>query len=358
MKNKVKEYNHFVPQFYLKNFSNNKKSIGIYRFKEHKFIENASIKENCGRKFLYGKEDTNIEDWFGKLEGIWSNIFSKIIENEKIDYLNIDEITYIYMFIYLTDVRNAETADYNNLLLRETIKNTVLLTKEHKPDDKYGKLDLSILKNLSYDKPNLINIQNMPNIVDCMSDLKLILIKNNSNTQFITSDCPVAKYNKFFIEREYKGRSYGYGQMGFQCFVTISPKLCLCLIDEVLYDFKLEQNNLLLVNGVDIVNDINNLIVNNSDEYIIFNNLEKRWKIEKITGLKKKIEHTPYSLGNPKQGYITVIQQRCVKQKIKLLFLLVKKGFMNIPLPLHMAGPLRPNATEIIEKIKRKSKKE
>lgn len=41
----MKEFNHFIPQFYLKNFSTNKKGIGMFLLDKRKFVANASIKE-------------------------------------------------------------------------------------------------------------------------------------------------------------------------------------------------------------------------------------------------------------------------------------------------------------------------
>jgi len=85
-------------------------------------------------------------------------------------------------------------------------------------DDKIEELQLHI------HKPNLIYIQNMPSITNIMSDLTPILLRNTSNWQFITSDCPVTIYNQLFANRNYI-RNYGYGQIGIQCFLPISPRI-------------------------------------------------------------------------------------------------------------------------------------
>ena len=38
-----KEYQHYVPKFYLRFFSDNTRSIGTYIFKERKFIDQAAV---------------------------------------------------------------------------------------------------------------------------------------------------------------------------------------------------------------------------------------------------------------------------------------------------------------------------
>ena len=54
------KFQHYVPQFYLKNFSSNNKSVGIYNFNVNKYISNASIKDNFGKNYFYG-DDKRIE---------------------------------------------------------------------------------------------------------------------------------------------------------------------------------------------------------------------------------------------------------------------------------------------------------
>lgn len=113
----MKEFNHFVLQFYLKTFSTNKKGIGMFLLDKRKFIANASIKEVEGRDYLYG-EDGNIEDWFMQLEGIWSKIIKNIILNEEIPN-DIEEYTNLLIFIYLSEARTAQVADYQTSLLNK-----------------------------------------------------------------------------------------------------------------------------------------------------------------------------------------------------------------------------------------------
>jgi hypothetical protein len=62
-----KKKNHYVPQFYLRNFSLDKKSIGMYHLPSRKHIQTASIANVVCRDYLYGKTK-EIEDWFTKQE--------------------------------------------------------------------------------------------------------------------------------------------------------------------------------------------------------------------------------------------------------------------------------------------------
>ncbi|WP_186429660.1 DUF4238 domain-containing protein [Clostridium sp. BSD9I1] len=68
---------HYVPKFYLRNFSNNKKNIGMFRHKDKKFILNASIKSVAYSIFLYG-EDGKLENFLSKFESKCAEIIRKI----------------------------------------------------------------------------------------------------------------------------------------------------------------------------------------------------------------------------------------------------------------------------------------
>ena len=48
-----KRRQHYVPKFYLRNFSEDKKSIGIYFFEKNKIINHASIKDNLWKEYFY-----------------------------------------------------------------------------------------------------------------------------------------------------------------------------------------------------------------------------------------------------------------------------------------------------------------
>ena len=225
--------------------------------------------------------------------------------------------------------------------MTRTIRTSAKLKNKHMgwelSDDKIEELQLHI------HKPNLIYIQNMPSITNIMSDLTPILLRNTSNWQFITSDCPVTIYNQLFANRNYI-RNYGYGQIGIQCFLPISPRLCLVLIDSAVYSFNCDEYLVITINEPDQIIELNKLFVNNARRAIYFNNSEKQWKIEKIAKLKKSRSNNFGNkvFGNEKQGYLILHSKVSVHCKVKLPKFNIKPEFMPIPFPPHAAGPIRP----------------
>lgn len=334
MSKKEYQYNHFVPQFYLRKFSNNKKNIGMYRLNTKEFIPNAAIKSVGGRDFLYGK-DGFLEKWFSKLETIWSKILGNIIENEEISN-NSEDYTYLLMFIYLSDIRTAQVADYQNALLQEYSEFII------KNDKRFENSNLDP-KKIEYTIPNLVNIEIMPNIINnSMKDLYLFILKNNSEIDFITSDCPVVKYNLLFNERNYI-RNYGYQQMGFQCFIPISNKLCLCLMDPIPYNIKCTDTSIINLNNSNLVFELNKLFVENSDEVIFFSERYDENSIKRLIKSKPIVKKQKVHKFGTDKNCVIAYESKSVHIDIKMPYFKVRKEFKRAPFPLHSDGPLRPS---------------
>ncbi len=345
-----KEYQHFVPKFYLRNFSNDSKSVGSYIFSKRKLIANASIEKICGRKFLYG-EDLHVEDWFMALEGKWANIIRQIISTGKL-CLDYNSWAYILMFIYLSDVRTGYHADLFSNFQTTLAQTMVKLAREHKEldvtDSEIERLRVTI------DKPNLISIQNMAEVTEIMSDLTPLLIRNTTNRQFITSDCPMAKYNQLFISRNYH-RNCGYGHVGAQCFIPISPYLCLVLIDSAVYDYKCDDNRVITINAPDQIIELNKLFLHNSDRSIYFNNSERPWVIERLACQKKDNQKDSDNevFGNAVSGYLNMLSFKSVQNNIKLPAFFIRPQYKIMPFPQNTAGPFRPFVERIVERKKK-----
>lgn len=345
-KKEPKTYNHYVPQFYSKNFSGNN-SIGVYNFERNKFIDEAAIRKVGGKDHLYGK-DQCLEDWFQNLEGHWSIVVNDILRTEKIPQ-DSTQYTYLLMFVYLSDVRVAEVADkYHDFKLQEG-KNVARILKEQ------GKLNLSedFIDNLTLeiDRPNLVYIQGMPKMIRIISGLTPLLIINESKVDFITSDVPVTKYNKWFIERNYK-HPCGFGHMGAQCFIPLSPKICFCLYDDIVYQNKYSKKDRIRIYDDETIMEFNRLFVENSYKEIYYEKAMHE-KLNQIVHDKKAIEGDVWNIGNPQTGYLQRISNRGVYKNRYFPMFKVRSFFKTAPFPYgDERGPLRKEAYEILNEKK------
>ena len=84
---------HYVPRFYLKNFSCDSRSISLFNIKAQKIVAEASLKSQCYRDYFYGKEPT-IEKALGDMEVIAAQITRFIAQLKLLQSyrLQIDEI--------------------------------------------------------------------------------------------------------------------------------------------------------------------------------------------------------------------------------------------------------------------------
>lgn len=334
---------HYVPQFYLKNFSKNNKSIGMFINKHSKYVKQVSIKKQACKDYLYGREQI-IEDTLMNIESKAAILIKRIIETHEIPSKQSEDYHFLLMFILLLETRVQRQADSMNNLVNQLAKITAKMSNEH------GRLDVSenIIDEMtvSLDIPNLPSMQAAVEIYPVMLDLKTSLILIENDRMFITSDNPVVRYNYMYVTRKYTLRGYGLGNMGFQMFLPISPKCCLYIYDDVMYNTHLSKQGVIILNKGKHVDELNRLFYLNSQDFLFFNSSIKESYIKRIiskrnhdSDIKKEV-----NMFGPVSNTLIVYQKKCVKDKINMPFLTIDLRFKKMPLPPHMAGPMRPHA--------------
>jgi len=118
-----KKKQHFVPRFYLKNFSfqNDGKSIGIWSVKTKQYIQRGNLKNQSYSEYFYGK-NLAIENAFSGLETVVANVFSDIIREHKIPETETSEYLRLLLFVISLSLRSKYTADSVNESTDQLIK--------------------------------------------------------------------------------------------------------------------------------------------------------------------------------------------------------------------------------------------
>ena len=80
---------HYVPEFYLKNFSKDNKNLNIYVIKDKKFIS-GPIKHQCSKSYFYSK-DTIFETLLSQLESREASAINKLIREKTLTALNYED---------------------------------------------------------------------------------------------------------------------------------------------------------------------------------------------------------------------------------------------------------------------------
>jgi hypothetical protein len=345
--------NHYVPQFYLKNFSNNKKSIGMYHIKHHKYIKEASIKKQACKDYLYG-EDGTLEDMLMEIENHCSKIIRRIIETSRLPSKDSQDYALLLLFILLSEARNLKTANSINNFIDTQMKILLKMDKQYDiPDDVIDKLKISMTI------PNLNPILSTFELYPILFDLKGVLLVTKNDRQFITSDNPLVRYNQFYVHRKYTLRGYGLGNMGIQLFFPISPQLCICIFDHVLYDYKTNKDGNIEINKGKHMDEINKLIYLNAYTKVFFNDKTTETYINRLLG---SIKHKNTEIDTEIDREVTIFgteynkliaySPRKVNERVNLAFFSIRREFMDMPLPLHMAGPVRPYADKFMKNLR------
>lgn len=338
---------HYVPQFYLKNFSNNHKSIGLYINKKDVFIKEASIKKQACKDYLYGKT-LELEDFLMETETNVSKIIKEIINTHTLPSKNSQEYQLLIFFMLLSESRNLKTAEsannYIDSLLKAIINN----------DDGFSNMrkNLDLVKFVST-IPNLIPIKNSQKSYPLLLDLKPVLIVNAADRDFITSDNPLVKYNQLYIKKNYY-RGYGIMSVGLQLFFTISPRLCICVFDDTTYECKNMRNESITITKGKEIDELNKLFYLNSYQKIFMSNKITKSYIKRIIDglpntmieLDKEVKTKDVLSGQ----LISYIEKR-VQEPIKLQFFKIIKEKMVMDMPNRLAAPVRPGSQVIMNRL-------
>ena len=338
---------HYVPKFYLRNFSNNGKSIGMYINKNERYIKCASIKEQACKEYLYGKEQI-IEDTLMDIEKDVAIIIKNIIQSSKLPEKETEDYHFILLYILLQEARVQRQAESVTNFINHIVKVMLRMYKDH------GRLNIqdNVLDKMkvTLDIPNLDSMKVAAESYPILLDLKASLIIIKNDRMFITSDNPVIRYNYMYVIRNYRLTGYGLANRGIQLFFPISPKHCIYIYDDEMYDTELSEQNIIELHRGKHVDELNKLFYLNSYDFLFFNENVRESYFKKIVSQQKhmnKVNDEVKMIGTVSDA-LTMYQPRVVKEKINMPFLKINPNFVNMPLPNNMAGPIRPYATQFL----------
>jgi len=227
-----KKRHHFVPQFYLRYFSKDKRNIKVFSVEERRIItKNAPIRSQSYQNYMYGKH-RKIEDAISLIEKETKKIFEKIVTLKKLPRKRDPDYTTLLVFILYQAVRTSFAAEQINEVIDKFVKSII------KDDVRSGKskgigtedIDKFIV---SVKNPGLFNLSIASRIIPLLSDLNCKLIINKTNNEFITSDNPVIRYNKYYLN-DIRGL-IGFACKGLLILFPLTPRYYLIYYDPVIY---------------------------------------------------------------------------------------------------------------------------
>lgn len=264
--NKVKNQ-HFVPRFYLKNFTDSNDKIFVYDKTTYKVFQTAVENVACENYFYDSvrletefKEKQYLEKFYSSIESEFAPFYldfvSKIESKEKDKITEEDKKTFAnYLVLQIERTKeNREIIRQIYSVLKEQLIEKVFTKQQlidfgfelENPDPK----DLHIESILLGDKMRNTLVKILENHI-------WILVENNTNQPFFTSDNPIVKIAN--IKDEYTPYD-GYASAGIEIIFPLNGKY-LFVICEREYFKKLEiiENSKLTTDCIDNVNYYNSL---------------------------------------------------------------------------------------------------
>lgn len=226
-----KKRQHYVPQFYLKNFVREDNKFTIFNIKSEKIIENAPYTKQCYENYYYG-DDEVWEEKLGVIESRVALVIAKINEQSNY-YPNVEEIKILKKFILYQRYRTIRNKD-NLLNIRWNGAKTYVEMNMRKEGKYVSENILKVLKKefeKRYDR--IIPQQALEitaNLLDNIEDLELLIIQYNNKIQhLISSDNPVVFYNPFYK------RAIGLMNAGLIILLPISSSKLIVIFDSKMY---------------------------------------------------------------------------------------------------------------------------
>lgn len=243
---------HYVPRFYLRNFSRSGKSINLFNIDSERLIKNAPIRGRCCRDYFYGKNPEN-EKSLCAAEGEVAQLFRLINQQVRLPHhftaghllLCFHIATQANRTRYAADTLNAVTDG----MMREILKHDRRATQDMLAQVRFG-----------YDDPALITTAHGALGFPLLMDLECRVLLAPQGTEFITSDNPVVMYNQFMLWRT-DGSNTGIASKGLQIFFPIWPFLTLVMYDRDVYHFGSAKSALVHTASAMDVHELNMLQV-------------------------------------------------------------------------------------------------
>jgi|GEM_PF-997905 len=259
-----KKNQHYVPKFYLRNFSykQNQKQIGLYHIEKAFFYPKAAIRKQGSKTFFYGQDGT-LEENLSKVEDTISRSIRHIISTNELPQVKSEGHLNVLYFTALTHLRNPVAINQ----VKDSVQQmrSALLEED-------SSIDIDrLVPSLTHEQAIHISISQIGQIIDIMSDLAYKLIINTTDCPFITSDFPVVKYNRFLEKLKWQHGKTGYGTAGLQIFIPLSPILMILFFDRRVYKVGNKKDNLIELTDTNDVDKLNELQVLNSFSTLYFN---------------------------------------------------------------------------------------
>jgi hypothetical protein len=303
---------HFVPQFYLRNFSHGEKSLCRHSLKSNR-QEQRSIDSIAREFWFYG--DNRIaglfENAMSRLEEQHAKIIENILENQHFNFREIipphtpqissedDRELHNYFnllrFVLLTATRTKQAKNESEAAINAIWKTLLAQSEEAKEKG----ISPEAIKRLKIVRGKA-DVESMQIAMELgpifISDLAIRLLINKTKTPFVTSDSPaVFVFYRFPKQSDLDPMAWqlpgskapgryalagikniiSWQAPGLMIFLPFNQEVTLWLFDRQLFMPKVEARDRVFLLKKSDVDELNRLQALNADEYLFFSKLDQ-----------------------------------------------------------------------------------
>lgn len=293
---------HYVPKFYLKNFSTDGINLNLYVINKKEHVT-GSLNNQCSKSYFYSN-DTMLEKLISQLESREASAINKLIRERKLSALSEEEyFVKILEFISMMNGRTLNNKKQTEKMIDNFMEDIIKPMFRADPLSK-GISDEDIAKmKMKWPTLHLLGIQIGVRAGILLSDLIPVLLVNNTKSEFIISDNPVVFYNRAF--HKMKGVSMsGYTAPGLMIFCPLNPNLMLMLFHAPYYKIKMSKHHKVSMREKD-VREINKLQLYNGYNSVIYRTKKQKEKIDQLHNETGDIPNKPFTEANTEfwKGY-------------------------------------------------------
>ena len=340
---------HYVPLFYLRNFSSDGKRINLWNISSEKNRLSVGLKGQCQKNFFYGR-DRVFEQILGDIEAGASTVLRDVVKDRKLPpqwHKNYKDLM-LYILIQHFRTQNSSEA-----LIDHTKQKKDILKKYE------GRVPEGLVKQIDRGYEMTEQVAPQTGILsafknfDSVAELAIKLLINKTQTEFVTSDHPVVLYNQLLnydreIQQKMPYPTTGLVAKGIQLFFPISPTKALLMYDDHVYSIgNSDKTNIPIYHKQDVT-AINMLQMCSGSQNIYFK--DGAFNVENLHNISepymKKILNDLYSTPEPKIEDFTDVEE--TKSGFSVISFRGIHTDLNLPLIR-----LKPDAKEFQAEVKR-----
>ena len=220
-----KKKQHYVPKFYMKNFSDSQNKFYVYDVEKKTEIGLVPYKSQCQEVYFYG-EDEVWENQLSKMESQWA-VAIDILKKEQ----SIDASTkkLIKQFALYQRQRTLGEVEFNRKIREELsiTRGKMLCDNKKIPFDEKAE---SICKEYASDSISPAKVlQDTDELLPILDDLGILVLNYKTKTKLLASDVPIIAINPFHPH------TIGYSVIGLILLFPITSDKLVVIYDDKMY---------------------------------------------------------------------------------------------------------------------------